>query len=93
MFGEVFMESNTASRLFANGTTNVNSTQANTSQVSNTVSVPLYRTHEIGIINQNTVSSNTALTNKTSLYQPQVTAKVNFLFSEIHKIPTSLYKG
>ena len=29
MFGEVFMASNTAARLFANGTTNVNSTQAN----------------------------------------------------------------
>ena len=75
MFGEVFMASNTAARLFANGTTNVNSTQANTTQVGNTVSVPLYRTHEIQINNQNTVSSNTAVTNKISFYQPQITSK------------------
>ena len=85
MFGEVAMASNTATRLFANGTTNINSTQANTTQVGNTVSVPLYRTHEVEINNQNTVSSNTALTNKTSLWNLQLASELvgSLLSSEL----------
>ena len=58
MFGEVAMYLSGVSSLFGNGVRNINTLQANTSQVANTENVPSYRTHIITHANQNTASQN-----------------------------------
>jgi len=59
--------------LFDNATNNINSTQANTAQVANSVNVPLYRHHEVEFYTSNTTSTNNqVLTAQT--YQIQTTS-------------------
>ena len=47
LFGEILMTANVSVTLFDNATRNINSTQANTALVANSVNVPLYNHHEI----------------------------------------------
>ena len=58
MFGEILMTANLSVTLFDNATRNINTTQANTAQVANSVNVPLYNFHEIEFYTSNTASTN-----------------------------------
>ena len=58
LFGEVSMYLNATAGFMNSGARTIEHTQANTAQVANTTGVPSFRTHEVTIANQNTVSSN-----------------------------------
>ena len=62
LFGEILMTANVSVTLFDNATRNINSTQANTALVANSVNVPLYNHHEIEFYTSNTVSTNNQIT-------------------------------
>jgi hypothetical protein len=58
MFGEVSMYLDATTGLMNSAARTIEHTQANTAQVANTTGVPSYRTYEVTLANQNTVSSN-----------------------------------
>ena len=58
MFGEVSMYLDATTGLMNSAARTIEHTQANTAQVANTADVPSYRTYEVTLANQNTVSSN-----------------------------------
>ena len=62
LFGEVAITSNLSITLFDGGSSNINSTQANTALVANSVGVEKYMTHEIQINTINTTSTNNQIT-------------------------------
>jgi hypothetical protein len=58
LFGEILMTANLSVTLFDGGTSNINSTQANTNLVGNTVGASRYNYHDIIIHTQNTATTN-----------------------------------
>jgi hypothetical protein len=58
LFGEILLTANVSVTLFDGGTSNVNSTQANTALVANTENASLYNFHDIIIHTQNTATTN-----------------------------------
>ena len=75
LFGEILMTANVSATLFDNATRNINTTQANTAQVANTVNVPLYHHHEVEFYTSNTASTNNQILT-TSQIQTQPTEEV-----------------
>ena len=58
LFGEILMRSSLSVQLFDNATSNINSIQANTVLVANSVDASLYNYHEVEFYTSNTVSTN-----------------------------------
>ena len=58
LFGEILLAANVSVTLFDGGTSNVNSTQANTALVANSVGASRYNYHDIIIHTQNTATTN-----------------------------------
>ena len=65
LFGEIVVTSDVSVALFDNATNNINSTQANTAQVANSVNVSLYNTHEVEFCTFNCAANNQVTVEKS----------------------------